>query len=251
MICRTTPVRFRLYAQTWLALAVLAGCASDPAANPKDPYEASNRRVSEFNDKIDANLVRPVAVTYQQTVPDPLQKGVSNFFGNLKDVGSTVNNVLQGKPMETAETGLRVAVNSVFGVFGLFDVATWAGIQRRSADFGQTLGVWGVPSGPYLVLPLLGPSNARDTVGWAVDNKYDLWREVNPVGLKYSGTAVRLVDKRASFLGMDKSLNEVALDKYSFIRDAYLQRRQAAIQSKSEYKNNDGDDGYDKGQNSQ
>ena len=169
-----------------VTMAVLAGCASDPAANPKDPFEATNRRVSAFNDQVDANVVRPVAVTYKNNVPDPVQTGVTNFFGNLKDIWSTANNGLQGKPMEAAETGLRVAVNSVFGVFGLFDLATWAGIQRRSADLGQTLGVWGVPSGPYMVLPLFGPSNVRDTFGWAVDTNYDIWRGVHPVGLKYT-----------------------------------------------------------------
>ena len=153
--------------------------------------------------------------------------------------------------MESAETGLRVAVNTVFGIYGLFDVATWAGIQRRSADFGQTLGVWGVPSGPYMVLPLFGPSNVRDTFGWGVDTNYDLWYGVHPVGLKYTGTALKLVDKRTSLLGLDKSLNEVALDKYSFIRDAYMQRRQAAIQGKNETKGSDGDDDYDKDQNSE
>ena len=155
-----------------LVAAMLAACASGPAANPQDPYESTNRRISEFNEKVDTNLARPV-----------------------------------------------------FGVFGLFDVATWAGLQRRSADFGQTLGVWGVPSGPYLVLPLLGPSTARDTVGWTFDSYYNLWSGVEPTGLRNSGTALRLVHTRAGYLGMDTSLNEVALDKYSFVRDAYLQRR--------------------------
>ena len=251
MNLQTKSLQFTRLGSGLAALAVLAGCASDPAANPKDPFEATNRRVSAFNDQVDTNLVRPVAVTYKNNVPDPLQQGVTNFFGNLKDIWSTANNGLQGKPMEASETGLRVAVNSVFGVFGIFDVATWAGIQRRSADFGQTLGIWGVPSGPYMVLPLFGPSNVRDTVGWAVDNNYDLWYGVEPLGLKYSGTALRLVDKRTSLLGLDKSLNEVALDKYSFIRDAYFQRRQAAIQGKNQSKGNDGDDDYDNGGNVQ
>lgn len=208
-----------------LVAAMLVACASGPAANPQDPYESTNRRISEFNEKVDTNLARPVAVVYQKNVPEPVQIGVGNFFGNLKDIWSTVNNALQARPMDTAETGLRVAVNTVFGVFGLFDVATWAGLQRRSADFGQTLGVWGVPSGPYLVLPLLGPSTARDTVGWTFDSYYNLWSGVEPTGLRNSGTALRLVHTRAGYLGMDTSLNEVALDKYSFVRDAYLQRR--------------------------
>ena len=231
-----------------LAVALLAACASDPAANPQDPYEATNRRISEFNDKVDTKLVRPVAVVYQKNVPEPVQTGVGNFFGNLKDIWSTVNNALQARPMDTAETGLRVAVNTVFGVFGLFDVATWAGLQRRSADFGQTLGLWGVPSGPYLVLPLLGPSTARDTVGWTFDNHYNLWNGVEPTGLRNSGTVLKVVDMRAGYLGLDTSLNEVALDKYSFVRDAYLQRRNPKGWKRNlpaDMQENDGSDGSD------
>lgn len=233
-----------------LAVGLLAACASDPVANPQDPYESTNRRINDFNEKVDANLVRPVAVGYQKNVPQPVQTGVSNFFGNLKDIWSTLNNALQAKPVETAETGLRVAVNTVFGIYGLFDVATWAGLQRRSADFGQTLGVWGVPSGPYLVLPLLGPSTARDTVGWTFDNYYSLWNGVDPIGLRYSGTALRVVDTRAGYLGMDTSLNEVALDKYSFVRDAYLQRRNPKGWKRNlpaDMQENDGSDGSDGG----
>lgn len=233
-----------------LATALLAGCAADPAANPQDPYESTNRRINDFNEQVDAKLVRPVAVSYQNNVPQPVQTGVGNFFGNLRDIWSTVNNALQAKPMDTAETGLRVAVNTVFGIYGLFDVATWAGLQRRSADFGQTLGVWGVPSGPYLVLPLLGPSTARDTVGWTFDNYYNLWNGVEPIGLRYSGTALRVVDIRAGYLGMEKSLNEVALDKYSFVRDAYLQRRNPKGWKRNlpvDMQENDGSDGSDGG----
>lgn len=231
-----------------LAAAMLAACATDPAANPQDPYESTNRRISEFNEQVDTKLLRPVAVGYQKNVPEPVQTGVGNFFGNLKDIWSTVNNALQARPMDTAETGLRVAVNTVFGVFGLFDVATWAGLQRRSADFGQTLGVWGVPSGPYLVLPLLGPSTARDTVGWTFDNHYNLWNGVEPTGLRNNGTALRVVDMRAGYLGLDTSLNEVALDKYSFVRDAYLQRRNPKGWKRNlpaDMQENDGSDGSD------
>ena len=231
-----------------LAAALLSACAADPAANPQDPYETVNRRVNAFNEKVDDQLVRPVAVGYQKNVPQPVQTGVGNFFGNLKDIWSTVNNALQGKPMDTAETGLRAAVNTVFGIYGIFDVATWAGIERHSADFGQTLGVWGVPSGPYLVLPLLGPSTARDTVGWTFDNYYNLWNGVDPMGLRYSGIAVRVVDMRAGYLGMDTSLNEVALDKYSFMRDAYLQRRNPKGWKRNlpaDMQDNDGSDGSD------
>lgn len=220
---------------------VLTACATSKASNPQDPFESTNRRINDFNEKVDENVLRPVAVGYKNHVPGFLRTGVNNFFGNLKDIWSTLNNGLQAKPMETAETGLRVAVNSVFGIYGLFDVATMAGIQRHNADFGQTMGYWGVAPGPYVVLPLLGPSTVRDTAGWTVDNYYDLWRtEVHSLGLRYGGTALRLVDKRAGFVGMDASLNQVALDKYSFMRDAYLQRRLAATRRKTDDK--DGDD---------
>jgi phospholipid-binding lipoprotein MlaA len=229
-----------------LAVLAQAACATHSANQSTDPFETTNRRISQFNDRVDETVLRPVAVGYKKTVPEVLQKGVNNFFGNLKDIWSTLNNGLQAKPMETAETGLRVAVNSVFGIYGLFDVATMVGIERHSADFGQTMGYWGVAPGPYLVLPLLGPSTVRDTAGWAVDNRYDVWRtEVDAVGLRYGGSALRLVDKRAGFIGMDTSLNEVALDKYTFVRDAYLQRRLAATRRKSSDLDGGGDDGSD------
>ncbi|MSQ64984.1 MAG: VacJ family lipoprotein [Limnohabitans sp.] len=231
-----------------LTAAVLTACAIDPAANPQDPYESTNRSIYEFNEQVDAKLVWPVAVSYQKNVPEPVQTGMGNFFGNLKDIWSTLNNALQARPMDTVETGLRVAVNTVFGIYGIFDVATWAGLQRHTADFGETLGVWGVPSGPYLVLPLLGPSTARDTVGWTFDNYYNLWNGVDPIGLRYSGTAVRVVHTRAGYLDMDTSLNEVALDKYSFLRDAYLQRRNPKGWRRNlpaDMQGNDGSDGSD------
>jgi phospholipid-binding lipoprotein MlaA len=229
-----------------LAVVAQAACATHSATPSTDPFETTNRRISHFNDRVDETVLRPVAVGYKKTVPEVLQKGVNNFFGNLKDIWSTLNNGLQAKPMETAETGLRVAVNSVFGICGLFDVATMVGIERHTADFGQTMGYWGVAPGPYVVLPLLGPSTVRDTAGWAVDNRYDVWRtEVDTVGLRYGGSALRLVDKRAGFIGMDTSLNEVALDKYTFVRDAYLQRRLAATRRKSSDKDGGGDDGND------
>jgi phospholipid-binding lipoprotein MlaA len=205
------------------------GCASlpDQGLNPHDPFETTNRRVSDFNDSLDRSLLRPVAVQYQQVAPELLRDGVGNFFGNLADIWSTANNALQLKPIETAETGMRVAVNSVFGIYGLIDWGTRLGLQRHNADFGQTLGYWGVPAGPYVVLPIFGPSNVRDTVGLVVDMDQNLWANVDPTATRYSGTALRVIDKRAEFLGMDKQLDQVALDKYAFIRDAYMQRRKA------------------------
>ena len=213
-----------------LCLSLLSvGCASVPGQgmNPQDPFETTNRRVSDFNDSVDRSLLKPAATQYKKAVPELLQDGVHNFFGNLTDIWSTANNALQLKPMETAETGLRVAVNSVFGIYGVIDWGTRLGLQRYNADFGQTLGYWGVPAGPYVVLPVLGPSSVRDTVGVVVDIQENLWSNVSPTATRYSGTAVRVIDKRVEFLGMDKQLDQVALDKYAFIRDAYLQRRKA------------------------
>ena len=213
-----------------LLLAVMSvGCASVEGQGKLaiDPFETTNRRVSAFNDELDRSLLKPVATTYKKTVPGFVQDGVHNFFGNLGDIWSTANNALQLKPMETAETGLRTAVNSVFGIYGLIDWGTRVGLQRHNADFGQTLGYWGVPAGPYVVLPLFGSSNVRDTAGLVVDSQENKWSKVNPTAARYSGTAVKVVDKRAEFLGLDKQLDEVALDKYAFIRDAYIQRRLA------------------------
>ena len=228
----------------WVSLSV--GCASAPtalAAHPQDPFEGANRSISAFNDQLDAQLLKPVAIGYQQHVPGLARDGVRNVFGNLSDIWSTFNLAMQLKPMDTAETGLRAAVNTVFGVYGLIDWGTRIGLQRHNADFGQTLGYWGVPAGPYLVLPVLGPSNVRDTAGWLVDREGGLWGDVTPDALRYSGTALNVVDKRASFLGMDRQLDQVALDKYTFIRDAYMQRRRAATQR--DLPKNDGDDDQD------
>ena len=232
----------------WLATLLLAlvGCASTSGANPLDPFEATNRKIDAFNESVDQAVLKPVAKSYQDYTPNLLQSTVKNFFGNLRDMWSVVNNGLQLKPKETVETGARVVVNSIIGLYGLIDVGTPFGLQRHTADFGQTLGYWGIPSGPYVVLPLLGPSTARDTAALLVDRHGDPWSQINPVASRNQGIALRLVDKRAQFLGMDDRLNEVALDKYSFVRDAFLQKRRAEVRrgppsdvDELEEKNND------------
>ena len=217
---------------TWLLLCgclVMTGCASTTGGNPLDPFEATNRRIDAFNDNVDQAVLRPVATTYRDYTPHLLQTTVQNFFGNLRDVWSVVNNGLQLKPKETVETGMRVAVNSVIGLYGLMDVGTPLGLQKHPADFGQTLGYWGMPAGPYVVLPLMGPSTVRDTAALLVDSQGDPWGYINPVASRNQGTVLRLVDKRAQFLGFDERLNEMVLDKYSFVRDAYLQKRRAQV----------------------
>jgi phospholipid-binding lipoprotein MlaA len=217
---------------TWLLICgclVMTGCASTSGGNPLDPFEATNRRIDAFNDNVDQAVLRPVAKTYFDYTPNLLQTTVQNFFGNLRDVWSVVNNGLQLKPKETVETGMRVAVNSVVGLYGLLDVGTPLGLQKHPADFGQTLGYWGMPAGPYVVLPLLGPSTVRDAGALLVDRQGDPWGYINPVASRNQGSVLRLVDKRSQFLGFDDRLNEMALDKYSFVRDAYLQKRRAQV----------------------
>ncbi|MCY1256958.1 MlaA lipoprotein [compost metagenome] len=211
------------------AAAVLAGCATGPTANPKDPLEPFNREVAKINEDFDKGILRPVAQVYADYMPTPVQRAVENFFSNVSDVYSAANNLLQGKPARAAEDTMRVAMNTVLGIGGLIDIATPAGLPKYKEDFGQTLGVWGVPPGPYLVLPLFGPSTVRDTGGMLVDRSFDPSAYFYPVSLRNSLTGVRIVAGRAQLLGASNLLEQAALDKYSFMRDSYLQRRQYLI----------------------
>jgi phospholipid-binding lipoprotein MlaA len=211
------------------ALVVLAGCATGPDADPRDPLEPMNRGVQRFNDAVDEAVLKPVAQGYVSVTPSPVRTGVSNFFGNLGDLWSSVNAGLQLRPRETAENLMRFSVNTVLGFGGLLDIAGEAGIPRTRIDFGQTMGRWGVPSGPYVVLPLLGPSTARDTAGLLVDAEGDLVAYVDDVPTRNSLYALRIVDTRAQLLRATNLLEGAALDKYSFTRDFYLNRRQRQI----------------------
>jgi len=214
----------------------LGGCATVPTEgaaavppNPVDPWENWNRKVFVFNDAVDEALLKPVATAYRDAVPPLVRTGIGNVFGNFYDAWSTVNHLLQGKVQSTLEMGTRVIVNTLFGLGGLLDPATEMRLSRNSEDFGQTLGRWGVPNGPFVVLPLLGPSTLRDTVGFWLD------RQVSPAQLSESSTSrfligsLELIDLRANLLQTTELLDTVALDKYSFIRDAYLSRRRDAI----------------------
>ena len=209
--------------------ALSAGCATGPSANPKDPLEPMNRSVSKFNDALDDNLLRPVATGYREYTPQPVQTGVGNFFRNLSDVFSTVNNGLQLKGRETAESLMRVVVNTVFGIYGIFDVATEIGLQRHQEDFGQTLGYWGVPDGPYVVLPVFGPSTLRDTSVLPLELSTDYVAKHDQVDVRNTAIVARTVDKRASLLQTSDLLSGAAIDKYSFTRDAYLQYRRNQV----------------------
>ena len=222
--------RLRQLAQLALAASVLlVGCASTPTANPKDPWESMNRSVASFNDKVDDNVLRPVATGYRNVVPDLVQTGVRNVFNNFADMWSTVNNLLQLKPLNTAESLGRVVVNTVFGIYGIFDVATYIKLERHPEDFGQTLGYWGVPNGPYLVLPLFGPSTLRDGASLPVDFAVSPTQYINDIPTRNQVFALRLVSKRAELLKSGNMLEEASIDKYSFTRDAYLQYRRSQI----------------------
>jgi phospholipid-binding lipoprotein MlaA len=213
-----------------LCSALLAGCATGPAAQPHDPLEPFNRSMQHFNDSVDDAVLKPVATTYRDHLPSPLRTGVHNFFGNLRDLWSSLNAVLQVRPREAAENFMRFNVNTFLGFGGVLDIASEMGIERTTLDMGHTLGRWGVPAGPYLVLPLLGPSSVRDATGLVLDRQGDwLSQGVDTESVRNGLTALRVVDTRASLLGASNLLEQAALDKYSFVRDAYLQRRQSQI----------------------
>ena len=208
-------------------VAFLGGCAS--TGNPRDPLEPLNRGIYHFNDGVDNLLVKPVATVYQGVVPQIVRTGVSNFFSNIGDVIVALNNLLQGKFAHALSDVGRIAVNTTAGLLGVFDVATEIGLEKHNEDFGQTLGYWGIADGPYLVLPFLGPSSFRDTVGWLVDFKTDPITYVNPSRDRNILWGTRFVSRRAELLETSKILDTAALDPYEFLRDAYLQRRRNLV----------------------
>lgn len=209
-----------------LALAVLAGCATGPNAHPQDPFEPYNRAMTHFNDGVDQVLLVPAATVYKEALPRPVRTGVSNFFANLGDLWSFVNNVLQARGQAAADSLARFGINTFIGMGGLFDVASEAGIERHRQDFGLTLAHWGMSSGPYLVLPLLGPSTLRDTAMLPVDTWGDLASHARPVATRNGLYVLRFVDRRASLLGATAIRDAAALDPYTFTRDLYLDLRQ-------------------------
>ncbi len=218
---------------TIVLLAVLmTACASTQTAtsDPRDPFENYNRSMFRFNTSLDENVIKPVATGYADYVPSFIRTAVGNFFGNLGDVWTGLNNYLQGKPRDgTSDVG-RVALNSTFGLLGLFDVASPMGLPKHDEDFGQTLGVWGVKSGPYLVLPFFGSSTVRDGVAKPVDLVYgDTLNYIGSQSFENTSRVVRIIDDRAAFLGSTSLMEGAALDPYQFYRDAYLQRREARV----------------------
>lgn len=221
------------WATAALALALLQGCASGPHASRDDPLEPFNRSVFRFNEGLDRAVLKPVATAYRDVTPAPVRTAVTSFFENISDVWSMVNNVLQAKPEEAADSFFRVTVNTFWGLGGIFDVASQLKIPKHKEDFGQTLGTWGIATGPYLVLPVLGSSTVRDSVGLLVDAKGNLVLRADNVPARNSLTGLRLVDTRANLLNAGNVLDQAALDKYTFTRDIYLQRRHSLIGDQS------------------
>ncbi|MQR00446.1 VacJ family lipoprotein [Glaciimonas sp. GS1] len=222
---RTTATRLSLAA----LFAVLGGCATVTNPSPQDPLEGFNRTMFTVNDKFDQIALKPIATAYRKFLPSFVQTGVHNFFSNIGDVWDSANGYMQGNGTDGTTSLVRFTMNSTLGLGGLIDFASQAGLQKKDKDFGQTLGIWGVGSGPYLVLPLFGPSNIRDAAALPVDIYADPWSYKYPVRWRNTGTVVRLVDKRANLLDATDLIDQIALDKYQFVRDAYIQRRQSQI----------------------
>jgi phospholipid-binding lipoprotein MlaA len=212
------------------AILLTSGCATTGpgTTDMRDPWEKMNRGIYEFNDSADIAIVQPLARGYNR-LPGWTREGVGNFFGNLDDVATGFNNFLQGKPVEGVSDLGRVVVNSVLGVFGLWDVATPMGLEKHNEDFGQTLAVWGVNSGPYLVIPFLGPSTLRDAPARLVDPGWYLGYKLDNSTLSWSLWSVNELQIRASLLRAESVLETAAIDKYAFIRDAWLQRRRSLV----------------------
>jgi phospholipid-binding lipoprotein MlaA len=222
-----------LVAALALALA-LAGCATirEGRGGPGqrlDPWENWNRKVFNFNEDLDNAFLKPVATAYTEILPEGVRRGVSNFYANFSDGWSAVNNMLQGKFALGFEDVTRVITNTLFGLGGVFDVASELGIDHKYEDFGQTLGHYGVGAGAYVVLPILGPSTVRDTAALPLDRLASPPAFVDSTGWSIGLGVLQLVSTRASLLGATRVIDEISLDKYTFIRDAYLQRRRSLI----------------------
>ena len=211
-----------------IAVPVLTvGCASGP---PEDPFEGYNRSMFSVNEKLDNAVTKPAAKAYTTVTPAPVRSWVSNFFGNLSDPWIALNNLLQGKPVDALSDAMRFVFNSTLGLGGLLDIASEAGIPKHDEDFGQTLGVWGVDEGVFLVLPFFGPRSLRDTAGIAADTTFaPPTGFIKDIPVRNSLTGLRLIDGRANVLGIERTLEEGTLDKYRYSRDFYLQQRRAKV----------------------
>jgi len=231
----TTKIRlftFLIRPGILIVLLCANACATiEGPTEPQDPFERYNRAMYQFNESFDRNVAVPVAEAYRNVVPDPINKGISNFFRNLDDVVVVINDVLQLKFEQAAQDATRIIFNTTFGLLGFIDVSTSWDLPKHNEDFGQTLGYWGVPPGPYFIIPFLGPSTIRDSAGLATDYLYfdPVLNQVDDVTLKWSLFTLNLVDLRADLLGVKGLLDTAALDPYIFTREAYLQRRRNRV----------------------
>lgn len=225
-----TFTRLRLLFSVLLLSLVLQGCATvEGSTDPEDPFESFNRAMYSFNTTVDKAILKPAAEGYNAVLPDPVNKGISNFFSNLNDVVIIFNDLLQLKLEQGIHDTARVFFNTTIGLLGFFDVASAMELPKHNEDLGQSLGYWGVNTGPYLVLPLLGPSNIRDTVGLIGDAYVAPLNDIEPDETRAGLIVLNVVDTRAGLLSASKVLQEAALDEYLFTRDAYLQRRQNLV----------------------
>jgi phospholipid-binding lipoprotein MlaA len=216
-----------------LVALTVSGCASLPAGHTpdeRDPWERYNRAVYQFNDSVDRAVIKPVAEVYRDYFPDLFKFLLGNFFSNLKDVATTVHHLAQGKPAQAGESASRVLFNTTIGFFGLGDPASEMGFNKSSEDFGQTFGVWGAQPGPYVVLPLLGPSTVRDTIGLGLDMSFDPIDEViSKGGERTAANTFILIDRRASLLQAEDTLDAISFDRYAGFRNAFLARRLSQV----------------------
>ena len=206
-------------------VAVVTGCATRPGGSPRDPWEGYNRSMTQINEKIDAAVLKPAATVYTKVTPALVRTGVSNFFSNLTEPWSAMNAVLQLKGLAAIETFMRFSINTFFGLGGLLDIASDIGIEQHYQDFGQTLARWGVPSGPYFVMPIYGSSTVRDAAAFGLELQADPVNNLTNLTLKDTLVILRGLELRSSLLRAGNVLEEAALDKYTFARDVFLQRR--------------------------
>jgi len=224
----------RVVLSVLIGAVLLAGCSTirEARSGPGqrlDPWEKWNRKVFTFNEDLDAAVLKPVATAYSNAVPQPVRSGVDNFFANIADAWSAINNFLQGKVALGFQDMMRFGTNTVFGLFGVMDVAGEMGIDHHYEDFGQTLGTWGVGAGAYIVWPVLGPSTVRESFALPLDRSATPALLFRDGAAQWSITGLQIVNTRANLLGASQVLNDIALDKYTFVRDAYLQRRRSLV----------------------
>lgn len=213
-----------------LATLVLGGCATTQRSpHPDDPWEGYNRAIFDFNDRVDKAVLKPLATGYDKVAPLPVKVGVGNFFGNLGDIWTSINNLLQGKGGEGATDAARVLINTTVGIFGVFDIATEMGIDKHDEDLGQTFAVWGASSGPYFVVPFFGPNTIRSTVALPFNLRGTSLVRPEDIAARNALTGLRVVHQRWSLLGAGRAVDEGSLDKYSYVRDFYLQQRRYEI----------------------